>query len=207
MTTYQGRHRDVIVLHPHRLCDSCEHFDVIEDDKGLLGLVCRLAREPLDDITVAATCPGYEPEGLSMTEIDIKVTGDDEKVQTIESTSTLPVAPPIVTGPAPSITVNTTTAAPTPVAGPLPAFEKVAVQRTEIKITGTVAVDTRDEVTVGLDDRLRVCGEFRVTKVNHYVDRQGNVVRQQVLAPITDLELVPWDASNPLDNGIVRAHV
>ena len=86
----------------------------------------------------------------------------------------------------------------------LPAFEKAPVSRTEIKISGQCAVNTFDEVAVGLDDRLRVVGEFRVVKVLHYVDKAGEVVRQQVIAPISDLELVPWDPADPTDDGIVR---
>lgn len=83
-------------------------------------------------------------------------------------------------------------------------FEKAPVSRTEIKISGQCAVNTYDEVEVSLDDRMRVVGEFRVVKVLHYVDKSGAVVRQQVIAPITDLELVPWDPADPTDNGIVR---
>lgn len=86
----------------------------------------------------------------------------------------------------------------------LAAFEKAPVSRTEIKISGQCAVNTYDEVEVSLDDRMRVVGEFRVVKVLHYVDKAGAVVRQQVIAPITDLELVPWDPADPTDNGIVR---
>lgn len=86
----------------------------------------------------------------------------------------------------------------------LTAFEKAPVSRTEIKISGQCAVNTFDEVEVSLDDRLRVVGEFRVVKVLHYVDKAGEVVRQQVIAPISDLELVPWDPADPTDDGIVR---
>jgi hypothetical protein len=60
--------------------------------------------------------------------------------------------------------------------------------------------------TVSLDDRLRVCGDFRVIGVRHQVNtKTGDVVRVQIIAPIGDMELVPWDPANPLDNGIVRA--
>lgn len=126
--------------------------------------------------------------------IAIKMTGDSAgQIETPAAAAAPP--PPSVATPVASTGRNG-----------LERFERIDVARTEIKISGTATVDTRDEVTVGLDDRLRVCGEFRVVKVLHYVDKDGAVVRQQIITPISDLDLVPWDSSNPLDDGILRAH-
>ena len=58
---------------------------------------------------------------------------------------------------------------------------------------------------VSLDDLIRAVGVFRVVKVNHYVNKAGDVIRQQIIAPVEDLIVVPFDASNPNDDGVVRA--
>jgi hypothetical protein len=87
----------------------------------------------------------------------------------------------------------------------LPEFEKAKVTQTEIKISGACAIDTHGELQVSLDDLIRAVGVFRVVKINHYVNKAGEVVRQQVLAPVEDLLVVPFDAANPNDDGIVRA--
>ena len=73
-------------------------------------------------------------------------------------------------------------------------------------LLGPAAVDTRDEVTLGIDDRIRCVGEFRVAKVHHDVDKKGQLVRVHVLVPVDDLQIVPWDSGNPQDIGIIRAH-
>jgi|SRR6478609_2340206 len=84
-------------------------------------------------------------------------------------------------------------------------FEKADVARTVTKISGAVEVEMGLE-DVSLDDRARVCGEFRVISVTHRVDKDGSIVRVQTLAPVADqpLQLVPYDSTNPNDNGIVR---
>jgi hypothetical protein len=124
-----------------------------------------------------------------MSTIDIQFTGQDAAPMSV---STPPQGAPqaIVTGNAPVPHQRE--------------FEKAQVGSSVVKISGACAVDTFDE-TVSLDDRLRVVGEFRVVKVNHYVAKDGSIVREQVLAPCGDLALVPWDPSNPGDDGIVRA--
>lgn len=86
----------------------------------------------------------------------------------------------------------------------LTSFEGAPVARTEIKISGATSVNTNDGVEVSMDDRIRVVGQFRVTKVTFAVDKNGDVVRTQHVAPDGDLELTPWDPGNPNDDGIVR---
>jgi len=84
-------------------------------------------------------------------------------------------------------------------------FEKADVARTVTKVSGAVEVEMGSE-DVSLDDRMRVCGEFRVVSVTHRVAKDGTVERVQTIAPVADqpLQLVPYDSTNPNDNGIVR---
>lgn len=118
----------------------------------------------------------------------------------IQSPFTIP-SPAAVTYP---ITPVATSSAAAPSSSGLPQFEKANVTKTEIKISGACTIETFCEVTVGLDDRVRAVGEFRVAKILHYVNKEGDVVRQQVLAPIGELVLSPWDSTDPTDDGIVR---
>lgn len=84
-------------------------------------------------------------------------------------------------------------------------FEGAQVGMTEIKISGACTIDAAD-MTVTLDDRIRAVGEYRVVKVLHYVHpKTGETVRQQVLAPIVPLVIVPYDPANPNDDGVIRA--
>ena len=85
-------------------------------------------------------------------------------------------------------------------------FEGAQVGMSEIKITGVCAIEVNDDVTVTLDDLVRAVGVYRVVKVLHYVHpKTGELVRQQVLKPVETLTVVPFDSSNPNDDGIVRA--
>lgn len=93
----------------------------------------------------------------------------------------------------------------TTVRKPIPDFEGAAVTATQIKMTGSATVDAYDDVVISLDDRVRIVGEFRVVAVHFKVDpRTGETVREQILKPI-ELQLCPWDPTDPQDNGIVRA--
>lgn len=88
----------------------------------------------------------------------------------------------------------------------IPDFEKAKVAKTLIRIQGTTDIDTYDDVTVSLDDRLRAVGEFRVVAVRFIVDKKtGDVVREQIIAPVDPLQLVPWDPSDPNDKGVLKA--
>lgn len=91
-----------------------------------------------------------------------------------------------------------------PVAPELPAFEGQAVDHVTIKITGLSTLDSAEHLVVGVDDRIRCVGEFKVTAVRHYVDPDGNLVREQTLKPLT-VTTCPWDPSDPTDDGVVRA--
>lgn len=137
-----------------------------------------------------------------MSELAINFTGDDEETQPVSSSVATPVA---------SVSALPTAAAPPALSlgsslTPVLEFEKAPVAKTEIKISGACSVETTEMETVSLDDRLRVCGDFRVIGVRHQVNpKTGDVVRTQIIAPIGDMQLVPWDPANPNDNGIVRA--
>lgn len=131
--------------------------------------------------------------------LDIHFTGDDEKPSspTLQAVTSVPSTP----GGTPA---TPTLGATTRMSG-LEKFEKAEVARTEIKISGAATINTNDGTAISLDDRIRVVGEMRVTKIAHYVDKKGEVVRVQYVTPCDDLELCPWDPANPNDDGIVRA--
>ncbi len=89
----------------------------------------------------------------------------------------------------------------------VPTFDGQTVQRYEVKISGVATLDDDEHniPIVSLDDRVRVVGGYRVTKVIHfYDDKTGEIVRQCTLSPMT-AEICPWDPSNPDDDGVVRA--
>jgi hypothetical protein len=110
-----------------------------------------------------------------------------------------------VSQPAHDITyLRPTDAAPQP---RVPTFDGQTVDRYEVKISGVATLDDdQHEVPlVSLDDRVRVVGGYRVTKVNHYVDdKTGEIVRQATLSPMS-AEVCKWDPTDPNDDGVVRA--
>jgi len=84
-------------------------------------------------------------------------------------------------------------------------FEGRTVNRTEVKISGLTGLSEAYEgLKLGLDDRVRMVIEARVTKVNHYVDKDDQMVRSQETKVIL-ADIVPWDPSNADDDGILRA--
>lgn len=50
----------ILQLHPPRSCVGCAHFDTGEADMEITPR-CQLANELIDDETVAASCPDYQP--------------------------------------------------------------------------------------------------------------------------------------------------
>lgn len=88
---------------------------------------------------------------------------------------------------------------------PIPAFEGAPVESANIKISGACTVESDNDVVIGIDDRVRLVGEYRVVQVNFRVDpKTGDTIREQILKPIT-VQLCPWDPNDPTDDGIVRA--
>lgn len=88
---------------------------------------------------------------------------------------------------------------------PLPGFEGTNVEAVQTKVSGNVNIDGADDKVLMIDDRVRLVGSFRVVGVHFKVDpKTGDTVREHILKPI-DMELCPWDPSDPTDDGIVRA--
>ncbi len=84
-------------------------------------------------------------------------------------------------------------------------FEGKVVDRTEIKISGLTGLSEAYEgVKIGLDDRVRLVVETRATKVDHYVDKDNQLVRSQTLKVFV-ADVVPWNPADPSDDGIIRA--
>lgn len=132
--------------------------------------------------------------------------GDDISADPADPTSVAAtgVASAAATPPPAAIPTPAIVPAAAPSPNGLTPFEEVAVASTAIKISGQTAVDTEGGVELGMDDRIRVVGEFRVTKVVFEQNSNGEVVRVQYVKPISDLQLCPWDSRDPNDNGIVR---
>lgn len=86
----------------------------------------------------------------------------------------------------------------------IPAFEGRPVDATVVKMSGTVPVDELHDVVLSIDDIVQVRATFRVAAVGHDVDKDGNLIRVQVLKPV-EAELHPFDSSDPTDEGILRA--
>jgi hypothetical protein len=112
-------------------------------------------------------------------------------VQNTGAQTAPPTSPPLVTPGAASPTAGLE-------------FEKSQVATVVTKISGATSVDSFDQV-ISIDDRIRVVGEFKVVGVDFSVAKDGSIVRTQKVAPCGDLVLVPWDPSDPSDQGIVRA--
>jgi hypothetical protein len=117
-------------------------------------------------------------------------------------------APTLVAVPAPAAAAPAAPASPQQpavqtVAAPAE-FEGAQVGMKEVKISGQCTIDA--DMTVSMDDLVRAVGVYRVIGVRFYVHKKtGETVRQQILAPVETLVVVPFDSSNPNDDGIVRA--
>lgn len=94
-----------------------------------------------------------------------------------------------------------------PTGGGIPDFEGAHVMSTQTKITGTVPVESGEDMVVSIDDRVRLVGEYRVVGVNFAVDpKTGDTIRVQMLKPIV-VQPTPWDPANPHDDGVIRARL
>lgn len=82
-------------------------------------------------------------------------------------------------------------------------FEGKPVEGTRIKInsaTQGLEIDT----VLRMDDIIRVVVEARVSRIDHRVnERTGSLVRHQE-ARVISAELIPWDAANPDDHGVLH---
>lgn len=85
----------------------------------------------------------------------------------------------------------------------IPMFEGKPVEATRLKVTSTGQGLEIDEV-LHMDDIIRVVVEARVADIRHQVnERTGDLIRHQS-AKVISASLIPWDATNPLDQGIAR---
>jgi hypothetical protein len=107
--------------------------------------------------------------------------------------------------PAPPVTPTPVAATPPAGGGAIPSFEGAKIERTSLKISGAASVEMYNNELVSLDDRVRLVGDYRCVGVHFVVDpKTGEAVRVQILKPL-DVEVCPWDPSDPTDTGIVRA--
>jgi hypothetical protein len=86
----------------------------------------------------------------------------------------------------------------------IPSFEGQNVDTSTVKISGLSALDNAEGLVVSTDDRVRLVGEFTVVGIRHYVDKNGDLVREQVLKPVK-VETCPWNPADPTDDGVIRA--
>ena len=86
----------------------------------------------------------------------------------------------------------------------IPQFEGLPVHQVKAKISGLSAVDAEDLPIFTVDDRVRLIGEFKCIGVRHVADKNGDIVREQILTPVI-VDVCPFDPSDPNDDGVVRA--
>lgn len=88
---------------------------------------------------------------------------------------------------------------------PIPAFEGRPVDAVVVKMSGAAPVEQALADTVlGIDDLVQMVVQCRVVKVGHDVDKDGKLVRTQVVRPV-ELGLLPFNSSDPDDIGVLRA--
>jgi hypothetical protein len=90
------------------------------------------------------------------------------------------------------------------VSPPYPMFEGKEVKGVSVKISQLSALTDTELPVFKVDDRLRLVGAFKCIGVRHFVDKNGDMVREQVVVPI-ELEPCPWDPTDPLDDGVLRS--
>ena len=86
----------------------------------------------------------------------------------------------------------------------IPQFEGAPVESVEMRISGLSKVDAEEAPVFTVDDRVRLVGEFKCVGVRHETNKNGDLIRVQMLSPIT-VDTTPWDPSDPDDDGVIRA--
>lgn len=85
----------------------------------------------------------------------------------------------------------------------IPLFDGKPVAATRLKIMSATQGLEIDSV-LRMDDIIRVVVEARVSSVDHKVnERSGDLIRHQT-ARVISAELVPWNAEDPQDEGVLR---
>lgn len=92
------------------------------------------------------------------------------------------------------------------IARPIPQFEGRPVEGIEIKVGGSAPLEDLNGEPLGIDDRVQMLAIYTVTGVHHKINNRGELVRVQTLNPV-EMHLMPFDESDPNDDGIVRALV
>lgn len=92
-----------------------------------------------------------------------------------------------------------------PIGNPsIPQFEGLPVTSVAVKISGLSTVTADGLPVFSVDDRVRLIGEFKCIGVRHTVDKNGDVIREQILTP-TVVDTCPWNPDDPADDGVLRA--
>lgn len=87
---------------------------------------------------------------------------------------------------------------------PFPRFEGSVVEAAEVRISGQSKVEAANGLVCTTDDIVRLIGEYKVIGVRHETNKDGQLVRVQVLKPI-NVDVCPWDPADPADDGVQRS--
>lgn len=138
------------------------------------------------------------PEVTEMTILPHVTTAPAAPILTVVTPHTQQI---VTAQPAPPVPSPT----PTLVPGMVPSFEGSAVEGATFEIVGKPENMANDEAVITFGDAVRMVGTYRCVGVSFKLNpKTGDLIRVQRLKPL-DLELCPWDPSDPKDDGIVRA--
>jgi len=88
---------------------------------------------------------------------------------------------------------------------PVPAFEGRPVDGVSVRVAGAAPLEDLNQSVLSIDDRVQLVATYTVTGVHHTVDKTtGNLVRVQTIKPV-EMHLLPFDETDPADDGIIRA--
>jgi hypothetical protein len=87
---------------------------------------------------------------------------------------------------------------------PFPKFEGSVVEGTEVRITGQSKIEAATGLVCTTDDVVRIIGEYKCIGVRHETNKDGQLVRVQILRPIS-VDVCPWDPADPADDGVQRS--
>lgn len=85
----------------------------------------------------------------------------------------------------------------------VPYFEGKLVHSTSLKLSSATGLDIDDRV-LRTDDIIHVLVDARVSGINHLVDERTGKMERVQTAKVLDVTLVPWNPSDPDDEGVLR---
>lgn len=88
----------------------------------------------------------------------------------------------------------------------LPKFERNVVAGQRIVVTGGTKLEDPEAPVLKIGDIFQTLGEYRVIGVAHEENREGDLERIVKVRPIK-AEIVPFDKTDPGDDGVVRGTV